>query len=44
MLDPLKDINAYRENKKNYTIVERKAILFEIEKDLHMEKFDYMPI
>jgi len=44
MLDPLKDINAYIENKDNYTINERKAILSEIAKDLQMEKFDYIPI
>ena len=44
MLDPLKDINAYIENKDNYTFQEQWIILEEIEKSLYKKNFDHIPI
>ena len=44
MIKPLQEINAYIENKDNYTFQEQWIILEEIEKSLYKKKFDYIPI
>jgi len=44
MLEPLQEINMYRENKKHYTHKERKIILLEIEKSLQKISLEFTPL